>query len=116
MQQLKELVLQLKADNERLRQERAAPLGGHGVAASSAPPGSAPFVGVAAVTERLVVIPRDRKCPNGRTGIGIADWVEEVQACMRAHHLSAADQARFIFDHLEQWFPTGGSQPKSGSL
>jgi len=63
-------VLQLKADNERLRQERAAPLGGHGVAASSAPPGSAPFVGVAAVTERLVVIPRDRKCPvlKGRTG------------------------------------------------
>jgi len=85
-------VLQLKVDNERL-------LGGHGGAASSAPPGSAPFVGVAAVTERLVVIPRDRKCPvfNGSTGIGIADWVEEVQACMRARHLSAADQALFIF-------------------
>lgn len=38
---------------------------------------------------------------NGKTGIGVAEWVEEVQACARAHHLSAADQALFIFDHLE---------------
>lgn len=39
--------------------------------------------------------------PNVQTGIGITGWVEEVQACVRARHLSAADQALFIFDHLE---------------
>lgn len=105
VQQLKELVSQLRADNERLRQEQAAPTGGPGGASSSAFSSPTPSAGgaAAAVTERLVVIPRDRKCPvfNGRTGIGITDWVEEVQACMRARHLSAADQALFIFDHLE---------------
>ena len=104
MQQLRELVLQLKADNERLHQERAASPGGSGGAASSFPSSHTPSTGAAAaVTERLVVVPRDRRCPmfNGKTGIGIADWVEEVQACVRARHLSAADQALFIFDHLE---------------
>lgn len=38
---------------------------------------------------------------NGRTGLGITEWVEEVKACMRARHLAAAEQALFIFDHLE---------------
>lgn len=47
------------------------------------------------VTEWLIVIPRDCRCPmfNGRTGIGIVKWKEELQVCMRAHHLSARDQA-----------------------
>ena len=55
------------------------------------------------IVERLLVVPRDRRCPrfNGRTGISIADWIEEVQTCVRVHHLSGADQACFIFDHLE---------------
>nr|XP_057932076.1 uncharacterized protein LOC131131402 [Doryrhamphus excisus] len=98
MQQLKELVLQLKADNERLRRECAASPGASSGASSGS---SAPATG--AVSERLVVIPRDRKCPifNGKTGIGIVEWVEEVQACVRARHLSATDQASFLFDHLE---------------
>ncbi|XP_076120764.1 uncharacterized protein LOC143119316 [Alosa pseudoharengus] len=96
MQQMRDLIAQLKADNERLRQERPAPN-----------PGPAPTPGPApmppAVTERLVVIPRDRKCPmfNGKTGIDVTEWREEVQACMRARHLSSVDQAFFIFDHLE---------------
>lgn len=38
---------------------------------------------------------------NGKTGLSIAEWTEEVQACMRARHLSAVDQALFMFDHLE---------------
>lgn len=105
MQQLKELVLQLRADNERLRQERAAsPGGSSGAASSSSVPNShVPSAsGASLVTERLVVLPRDRKCPifDGKTGIGIAEWVEEIQACARARHLSVADQAFFIFDHL----------------
>ena len=78
VQQLKELVLQLKADNERLRQKRAASPGGPAGAASASSglAGHAPDVGVtAAVLERLVVIPQDRKCPmcNGKPGIGIVE-------------------------------------------
>lgn len=105
MQQLRELVSQLKADNERLRQERVTSPGGPGgVSASSGLAGHVPAAGVAApVAERLVVIPRDRKCPmfNGKSGMGIVEWAEEIQACARARHLPAAEQALFIFDHLE---------------
>lgn len=105
VQELRELVLQLRADNERLCREGAASPGGSG-GASLASPGPAvhapPAGAAAAVTERLVVIPRDRRCPlfNGKTGVGITEWVEEIQACMRARHLSMVDQAFFIFDHL----------------
>lgn len=114
LQQLKELVLQLKIDNDRLRQEQIATQSSLGaaaavgseqsatVAAFEAGAGSSTAAG-AAVTERLVVIPRDRRCPmfNGKTGIGIAEWVEEVQAGARARHLTGVDQAFFIIDHLE---------------
>lgn len=102
-QQLRDLVSQLKAENERLRRERAADVGG-AASSSSASSRQASAVAEAAVaTERLIVIPRDRKCPmfNGRSGIGIAEWIEEIEACMRARRLSVADQALFIFDHLE---------------
>lgn len=106
MQQLRELVSQLKADNERLLWERATPQAGPGGVdvASPAPPVHAPSAGPStAVTECLLVIPRDRRCPtfNGRTSIGVAEWIEEIEACMRTRHLSVADQAFFIFDHLE---------------
>lgn len=33
--------------------------------------------------------------------MGFAEWQEEVQACMRARHLSTTDQAFFLYDHLE---------------
>ena len=106
MQQLRETVSQLKADNELLRQARAAsPLDpGESVFFPSAGASQAPTPNIAAaVTERLVVVPRDRKCPmfNGRAGLGITEWIEEIQACVRARHLLAADQALFMFDHLE---------------
>lgn len=53
--------------------------------------------------ERLSYLPRDRKCPlfRGRTGLGIGEWIEEVHACIRARHLSPADQSLFIYDHLK---------------
>lgn len=54
------------------------------------------------LTERLVFIPWDQKCPicDGRSGIGINEWIEEAKACKRTHHLSVADQVFFLFDHL----------------
>lgn len=38
---------------------------------------------------------------SGRSGISLGEWLEEAQACMCARHLSAADQAFFLYDHLE---------------
>lgn len=98
LQELRDQVAQLVADNDRLRRERApatpsSSAGTSAVPASHAAPGS----------DRLVFIPRDRKCPTfrGRTGISVGEWVEEAQACMRARHLAPVDQAFFLYDHLE---------------
>ncbi|XP_035990683.1 uncharacterized protein LOC118562409 isoform X2 [Fundulus heteroclitus] len=96
--ELKTLVAQLKADNEKLRAERSP-----STSSSSAGPSSASAPPTAQITDRLVFVPRDRKCPmfRGRVGISVSEWVEEVQACMRARNLSAVDQAFFLYDHLE---------------
>ena len=98
LNQLKDLVAQLQAENQRLRERDAASGSSASTSDSVCPPSSS-----ATVIERLVHVPRDRKCPmfRGRTGLSIAEWVEEVQMCMRARHLSRGDQALFIFDHLE---------------
>ncbi len=108
LKELRELVAQLKADNFKLRQEQAqASLSGPSGDPVSIPESSAaamqPASAGVALAERFVFVPRDRKCPkfNGRSGMGINEWIEEVQACIRARHLSRADQSFFLFDHLE---------------
>lgn len=105
-QELRELVGQLKADNERLRQEQgrtalsrptADPSGESVRLATDSPMGAG-----ATTAERFVFIPRDRKCPTfiGRSSIGINEWIDEAKACMRIRHLSVIEQAFFLFDHL----------------
>lgn len=104
LQVMRDLIAQLKADNERLLQERR-PVGlpDPGAASSSIAPPVIPQLVGAGATERLVFIPRDRRCPkfSGTVGVRINEWVEEAQACMRVRNLSLADQAFFLFDHLE---------------
>lgn len=102
MQQLQDQIVQLEADNQRLRSERTASRGLGETSSQSSASLNAPAPGPV-VTERLVVVPRDRRCPifNGRSGVGINEWVEEVEACMRARHLTANDRALFIIDHLD---------------
>lgn len=75
--------------------------GKNGQHAKQTPPPAGPRGNVP--TDRFVFIPRYRKCPifSGRAGIGFDEWEEEVQACMRARHISLADQAFFLYDHLE---------------
>lgn len=109
MQQLRDMVAQLKADNERLRQERD-----EGQSSSGMTPSESNDRGVdmgprsssngnTIVTERLIYVPRERKCPvfRGRTGIPLTDWLEEVKTSMRVRHLSILDKAHFLYDHLE---------------
>lgn len=104
LQELRDLVAQLKTDNERLLQERAVEVPGPSAAPLTATvPPSNPSNASAPSVDRLVFVPRDRKCPmfRGRSGIGLSEWIEEVQACMRARRLAISDQAFFLFDHLE---------------
>lgn len=102
LQELRDLVAQLKADNERLRQASVVPPPSATPSTSSNQPTATPTVGVPAA-ERLVFVPRDRRVPmfRGRSGVALSEWLEEVQSCMRARHLSPADQAFFLYDHLE---------------
>ncbi|KAI2643896.1 Transposon Tf2-11 polyprotein [Labeo rohita] len=53
--------------------------------------------------EKVRVTSGDRKCPkfSGWSGIGINEWAEEALDGMRLWHLSTADQAFFLVDHLE---------------
>lgn len=114
-QDLRELVAQLRAENDKLRLEQATARQ-PSVAPSEAPSLSSNLASVvndddsvrstassvAPLTERLVFVPRDRKCPqfSGRSSMNIEEWIEEAQACMRARHLARTDQAFFLYDHL----------------
>lgn len=107
LRELRELVAQLRADNARMQQLQApvAGVSGDGEAlpgASNAPP-VLPQPSGASAPERLVFVPRERRCPkfSGKSGISIDEWVEEARACMRARYMGIAEQAFFVFDHLE---------------
>ncbi len=104
MQELREIVAQLRADNDRLHREREqvpgelpGPSTVNGVASTAMPDPPQPvetnFVG----PERFICVPRDRRCPkfSGKSGIGVDEWVEEAEACMRVRYLSKADKAFF---------------------
>lgn len=108
LRELRDLVLQLRAENEKLKQDRAVtdaavPRPGSSNASSASPADPPPANPDVLAEERFVFIPRDRKCPkfNGRVGMGIDEWVDEAEACMRVRRMSTADRAFFLFDHLE---------------
>lgn len=104
-QDLRDLVIQLRAEKENLEQELATVRTVNATSAparrATSPSGQSDSPGVA--PDRLVYAPRERKCPmfRGTMGIGIVEWVEEVRASMRARRLAPVDQAYFIYDHLE---------------
>ncbi len=104
LQELRDLVAQLRSENERLQGQQpsvSAISDAQGSNAATTRP-SEVNAGTEAV-DRFVFVPRDRKCPkfSGKSGVGINEWVEEAQACMRVRCLSTADKAFFLFDHLE---------------
>ncbi|KAG1953659.1 hypothetical protein F2P79_009198 [Pimephales promelas] len=86
-------IRQLQADNGRLRQQPPPPPQLDNSANPANPVSN----------ERLIYLPRERKCPEfrGRVGIDIVEWVEEVEVCARTRHLGALDKAYFMFDHLD---------------
>lgn len=102
MQELWELVAQLKAENDRLRRELPGP-STVPAAPAGAPGPPQPNEADSVVPERYVFVPSDRRCPkfSGKFGTGIDEWVEEAEACMWARYLSKADKSFFLFEHLE---------------
>lgn len=105
LQELRDLIVQLRAENESLRLEQQTIRSAGTAQVSEAAVADRPSLGEASAEtiDRFVFVPRDRKCPklNGKSGIGISEWVDEVQACIRARCIPVAEQAFFLFDHLE---------------
>lgn len=99
-QDLRDLVIQLRAEKEQLAQQLVAAQA-PASNSDSQPSGSVGAVG--ATPERLLYVPRERKCPmfRGNMGLGVVEWVDEVRASIRARRLAPIDQAYFIYDHLE---------------
>lgn len=56
--------------------------------------------------DRTVYIPRERRCPkfyghpDSPDSVRLADWIEEVEACLEGRHLSHKEKAIFMVDHL----------------
>ncbi len=98
LQELRDLVAQLRSENERLQGQQPSVSAISDVQGSNAATTRPSEVnaGTEAV-DRFVFVPRDRKCPkfSGKSGVGINEWVEEAQACMRVRCLSTADKAFF---------------------
>uniref|UniRef100_A0AAV2M4L4 Uncharacterized protein n=1 Tax=Knipowitschia caucasica TaxID=637954 RepID=A0AAV2M4L4_KNICA len=70
LRRLQERVRELEAERAQLHQEREA---GPSLRGQVDNPGT---------TERVIYLPRERKCPmfRGTHGIGIDDWVEESRS------------------------------------
>ena len=109
LKQLKEMLTQLRAENQSLREERRDSQSHSSHAVSDLPPqpplaqSSSNANANASASERLVFVPSVRKCPyfSGRSDVNINEWIEEAQTCMRTRCLTTKDQAFFLFDHLE---------------
>lgn len=109
LQELRDLVTELRAENERLKRDPPAattpatgtPQSASGSTSTARPPDSGSVSDV--TPERFLYVPRERKCPmfRGKGGLGILEWIEEVHASLRVRKLTPIDQAYFIIDHLE---------------
>lgn len=97
---LTELVNQLKADNQRLSGgERSSTSSDATQVPLSNVPGTTPV-------ERLVCVPRERKCPrfSGKMSVdnmSVQDWIEEVRRSLAARPMSKLEQALFVYDLLD---------------
>lgn len=95
LQQLRQRLVQLQAENERL--SGGGTVGNASSSATSTQP---------VRREQALFIPRERRCPkfSGSATAGslsVEEWIEEAKSCIRATHMSNFDKALFLFDHLE---------------
>lgn len=104
---LTERVQQLQADNERLRASEANAASRSASTNDSSQQASCSNTTDSrnSGTDRYVFIPRERKCPrfSGKSsdGLTVEDWVEEMRRSLESRHMSPAEQALFVYDHLD---------------
>lgn len=101
---LTELVKQLEADNQRLR-ETSSLEGGPGFFQHS-PPQPAEVVLGQLPTERLVCVLREQKCPRflGKMAVDnmlVEDWIGEARRSLVARAISSLEQALFLYELLD---------------
>ena len=115
LQRLKEEVAALRAENQRLLSQTSVWVQTESfMSEASSPPTEVltppsrrePICSPLPRREQAVYFPRERKCPkfSGSPLAGaltVDEWVEEVEGCLRARHMSAIDKAWFVYDHLE---------------
>lgn len=113
---LTDLVQQLRSENTRLREEMTQrPL----AAAATIPIGEGPSVQspirggepeepaiVNGVIERLIYMPREKKCPRfsgevSSNSLSVEDWIEEVRRFLVSRPSSRSEQALTVFDLLD---------------
>lgn len=104
LRDLRARVQQLETERNRLQKERdtaRADLSARD--AAEAGPSARVSSENTGTSDRIIYLPRERKCPifRGTHGIGVEEWEEEVRASMRIRHVGPTDQAAFLFDHLE---------------
>ena len=101
IQRLREEMAQLRAENQRLSgQTQRLSVSEQASDPNMLTPPPPPQ------RRETVYLPRERKCPkfSGSSSAGaltIDEWVEEVESCLRARHMSESDKALFVYDHLE---------------
>ena len=98
LQQLRERITQLQAENERLS---SAPGDGAGRSGSTSRNAAQPVQ-----REQAFYLPRERRCPkfSGSAVAGslsVDEWVEEAESCIRSRYMPDVEKAMFLYDHLE---------------
>lgn len=110
LQAVMEELRQLKANNERLRQQlcEQSQVPDSTPGPSTAPPNVASINPSTqeASNFRYLYVPRERKCSKftGKLSVDlltVEQWIEEVRRCLEVRHMSVAEQLLFITDHLE---------------
>lgn len=105
---LREEVQRLRVANEQLSQGRGTvnPVTSASGMASSSNMASPNLPAQQPISERLVYIQRERKCPffsgsKSKSDISIYDWIENVESCWRGRNMTSREKALFLYDHLE---------------
>ena len=96
---LREELVQLRAENQRLSGRAELETMSNQASGSVEVP-------TPPQRRETVYLPRERKCPKFSGGsfagsLSVDEWVEEVESCLRARHMSTSDKALFVYDHLE---------------
>ncbi|XP_062322169.1 uncharacterized protein LOC134023827 [Osmerus eperlanus] len=103
LEELRRRVQTLNTENEQLQQQVGTVGGSQATSSRSIHTPLNPEAGTSAAAERLVYLPRERRCATFRGGEeeDIFEWMEDIKASFRVRRLLPVEEALFILDHLE---------------